>query len=455
GESTWIEFDALVVDGGVNVNVANVTAVEGCDMVLYCEDSATVFVPSVEPQLSFDPSSHDFGEMEEGETSSTTFEVWNNGGGTLQYNITSECDWVSVSPISGNSTGEHDTITVYIDTSGLSKGLHTCDVLITSNGGSGVFTVTVNVTWVPELSYSPTSHNFGEKAEGETDSTTFSVWNSGSGLLEYELLETCEWVTVSPLDGESTGEHDTITVSIDTTGLTEGLYTCDISITSNGGNGIFTVRVTVFTPHPPSVEIVKPEKNSLYFRNDKLMPFLGTVIIGPIIVQANATDPDGDVERVEFIVDGEVKHSDSAAPYSWLWNERVFGRRTIRVVAYDNHGLTGEDEINVIIFNLGISSVEEKGVVKGKVTEAGKLIKKGLPDVTVTAYPAPSGESNSTTTGKIPFVNRGEYTLLLTEGVYNIEFKADGYQTHVETGVVVTSGSTTVLNVALQPVEGG
>jgi hypothetical protein len=36
-------------------------------------------------------------------------------------------------------------------------------------------TITV---WCPELSYSPASHDFGDKCEGEKDSTTFEIWNS-------------------------------------------------------------------------------------------------------------------------------------------------------------------------------------------------------------------------------------------------------------------------------------
>jgi hypothetical protein len=52
---------------------------------------------------------------------------------------------VEVNPTSGSSTGEHDTITVDIDTTGLSEGSHTCGISISSNGGSGTFTVTVNV----------------------------------------------------------------------------------------------------------------------------------------------------------------------------------------------------------------------------------------------------------------------------------------------------------------------
>jgi len=52
-----------------------------------------------------------------------------------------------VTPRDGTSTGEHDTITVDIDTTGLSTGQHSCDIHIDSNGGSGVFTVSVNIIY--------------------------------------------------------------------------------------------------------------------------------------------------------------------------------------------------------------------------------------------------------------------------------------------------------------------
>jgi len=96
------------------------------------------------------------------------------------------------------------------------------------------------------LSYSPSSHNFGAMSIGDTDSTSFDIWNDGIGLLTYSLSESESWIDVSPLSGDSTGEHDTITVDIDTTGLTEGMsYHCDISILSDGGSGIFGVDVYV------------------------------------------------------------------------------------------------------------------------------------------------------------------------------------------------------------------
>jgi hypothetical protein len=108
----------------------------------------------------------------------------------------------------------------------------------------------------PSISIAPTSHDFGDMCEGETDSTTFEVWNSGTGTLTYSLSETCGWVEVNPTSGSSTGEHDTITVDIDTTGLSEGLHTCDITISSNDGSGTFTVRVNIV----PKPDLIITEK---------------------------------------------------------------------------------------------------------------------------------------------------------------------------------------------------
>ena len=109
-----------------------------------------IYVPD-DPTLSISPSSHDFGDKCEGEMASTTFEIWNSGTGTLTYSLSESCDWMEVNPTSGSSTGEHDTIRVDIDTTGLSEGTHTCDITISSNGGTGTFTVRVNIVPKPDL----------------------------------------------------------------------------------------------------------------------------------------------------------------------------------------------------------------------------------------------------------------------------------------------------------------
>ena len=69
----------------------------------------------------------------------------------------------------------------------------------------------------------------------------------------YSLSESCSWVDVHPTSDSSTGEHDTITVDIDTANLSEGSHICDISISSEGGSETFTVMVNVVPCQTPSL----------------------------------------------------------------------------------------------------------------------------------------------------------------------------------------------------------
>jgi hypothetical protein len=184
---------------------------------------------------------------------SSTFQIWNSGsGGTLSYTLGESSSWTTVSPTSGSSTGEHDTITVSIDTTGLTPGSYTCPVSINTNAGSSTFTATVTIiSPTPTLVYTPTSYYFGDITAGSTSSATFEIWNGGTGTLTYSLSEPTSWVTsVNPMSGSSTGEHDIITVSIDTTGMSVGSYSGPVSIISDGGSGSFTVSVNIVTVAP-------------------------------------------------------------------------------------------------------------------------------------------------------------------------------------------------------------
>ncbi|MCK4332224.1 MAG: PGF-CTERM sorting domain-containing protein [Thermoplasmatales archaeon] len=120
--------------------------------------SGIVDMASAGTVRAYGPISHDFGYMDEGETDSTDFEIWNAGTGTLTYSFSPatfwdeshSCSWVDLSPTSGSSTGERDTITVDIDTTDLSVGYHYCRFYISSNDvEGGYFTVDVNIVLAP------------------------------------------------------------------------------------------------------------------------------------------------------------------------------------------------------------------------------------------------------------------------------------------------------------------
>ena len=75
--------------------------------------------------------------------------------------------------------------------------------------------------------------------------------------------------------------------------------------------------------------------------------FLTTVIIGDIVVEAYAIDEITGISRIEFYLDDNFQFSISSEPYVWTWDERAFGKRTIRVTAYDKAGNSASDEIEV------------------------------------------------------------------------------------------------------------
>jgi hypothetical protein len=169
-------------------------------------------------------------------------------GGTVEGVTISKISgetWLTLSQINLGDilSGSSETFTVTAaPPAGTSSGDYPYTIRVSNTcGNPSTRDVTGTITvCCPELSYSPTSHDFGDMCEGVTDSTTFEIWNSGTGTLTYTLSESCGWVDVNPASGSSTGEHDTITVDIGTTGLAEGPHNCDISISSNDGSGTFT-----------------------------------------------------------------------------------------------------------------------------------------------------------------------------------------------------------------------
>ncbi|MHC4602581.1 MAG: LamG-like jellyroll fold domain-containing protein, partial [Planctomycetota bacterium] len=59
-----------------------------------------------------------------------TFSVSNFGDGILNYLITQDCSWLEVDPNTGSSTGEPNEATVSVDISGLTSGIHDCNVIV-------------------------------------------------------------------------------------------------------------------------------------------------------------------------------------------------------------------------------------------------------------------------------------------------------------------------------------
>lgn len=86
------------------------------------------------------------------------------------------------------------------------------------------------------------------------------------------------------------------------------------------------------TNAPPSATIVTP-------RTLDVLPAEQAVRI-----EANATDPDGLVSRVEFYANGSLIGTDTAAPFQLEWGSGVPGDHLLRVRAFDRDGAMTESE---------------------------------------------------------------------------------------------------------------
>ncbi|HEC82330.1 MAG TPA: hypothetical protein ENI53_00395, partial [Thermoplasmatales archaeon] len=140
-----------------------------------------------------------------------------------------------------------------------------------------------------------------------------------------------------------------------TSGLEDGKnYLIEISAMDTTGNigkdysNKFTVDNT-----KPTVEITKPVIGKLYMFDREILPVIGSkaVIIGKITIEVEANDATAGMEKVEFYIDGKYNAEDTSSPYKWVWDERSFGKHTIKVVAYDKAGNKINKEVEVFIVN--------------------------------------------------------------------------------------------------------
>lgn len=104
-------------------------------------------IPADEPNILLSPTTVAATADAEVNPPNGSFDVTNNGGGTLNYTITDDADWLSVSPTSGDNNGELDPISLIYDVAGLGCGNHVATVTVNDPNAINLqATVTVTLT---------------------------------------------------------------------------------------------------------------------------------------------------------------------------------------------------------------------------------------------------------------------------------------------------------------------
>ncbi|WP_028982251.1 Ig-like domain-containing protein [Sporocytophaga myxococcoides] len=140
------------------------------------------------------------------------------------------------------------------------------------------------------------------------------------------------------------GEDLTSPYSIDWSASMEGTYTIKVIATDNGGSTASSTITIVVKNALPAITITKPLNNS------------STAAGKAINIEANATDSDGSVTKVEFYYtinnkDTILIGSSIASPYQVSWTPLTTGTYKIIVKATDNNGGISKAAITVTVTN--------------------------------------------------------------------------------------------------------
>ena len=110
-------------------------------------------------------------------------------------------------------------------------------------------------TPTPTISFSPASFSFSAPVGGSNPpNQTLQIWNSGGGTLNWSVSDNAVWLTLSPPSGSSTGEHDSVTATVNIAGMSSGSYPAVITISAPGAtNTPRTVPVSLTINNPPNI----------------------------------------------------------------------------------------------------------------------------------------------------------------------------------------------------------
>jgi len=216
------------------------------------------------PEISVTPQALSFAAQVGGSNPSPqTMTIRNSGQSTLNYTITDNAAWLEVNPASGTSIGENKTHTVSINSGGLAEGSYAGTITITDPNATNSpkqVSVTLQISkqlpptiWVNKQSLSFSSQQGGSNPSPQS----IGIKNVGGGTLSYAVTWDASWLSVSPSSGSSSGQENSHTVSVNSSGLGQGTYNSMITITSrNAANSPQQVSVTLqVTAIPTNNEI--------------------------------------------------------------------------------------------------------------------------------------------------------------------------------------------------------
>jgi hypothetical protein len=246
---TWSPCDRNEQSSGQQECIASVATISLNELVMWANFTETGGPPPTLPEISLMPTALSPAVLEGENPADQQVSVGNSGEGTLDYTITDDQTWLSLSSSGGMvAPGSSDLVTVSYVTSALGQGIHQATITVTDPSASNdpqTIDVTLLVTELPAIALSETMLMPQAVLGSDPLPNSFTVTNSGGLLLFYDVSVDVPWMFVNPVSGQSAGEADTIDVVYDTTDLLEGVF-----------NGTITVSDPDAANNPQTIDVV-------------------------------------------------------------------------------------------------------------------------------------------------------------------------------------------------------
>ena len=248
-------------------------------------------VAQKQAKLAVSTAALDFQAMNEGQQATKVISISNTGTLKLDWQVTSDESWVSLTPTSGSIQpgGADQKVNVQIDTTGLQPGSYAATMTVGSNGGAVQVTISVVIpeslpptvtptqvlptatpTLIPTVTPTatatpagsicklPSALDFGTVSQGQTATQPLTPGNCGGSSFTWSAQPGANWVTVdNPRGTLNPNTTATINVTVDTTLLsTPGTYQSTFVFATSIGSQ--TVKITVMVPQPPATPTPTP-----------------------------------------------------------------------------------------------------------------------------------------------------------------------------------------------------
>lgn len=263
----------------------------------FADDLAPITIdPLIPPKLIVAPTNLQMAGIVGEPVTTAQVSVQNTGGGALDWTVTSNQPWLSVSPASGVAVaGSPIAVSVSAEASALGPGGHEALLTFTAaNGNTPKAVVALTLLppngGVPLLQVSPSLINFQATAGSPLPpAVAFMIDNLGGGTLGWQAVADVPWLKLNKSNGS--GEAS-VSVSLKDIGaLPRGTHFGTINVTADGAQASpQAVTVSLVIKSPPTLAVEgallafsaevggeTPSPSSFFIRNDGDGPLNWTV----------------------------------------------------------------------------------------------------------------------------------------------------------------------------------